>query len=149
MGKNNVNTFKTSTFIRSLYSVGFSSLMLSFYKTNLSFGFCRYIGKNNVGFSQYDTKNFVTSTINYEGASLLYQIATSILDGKNADKEINAVLQCNNATLTFEYKPDENNQMTAYLTINKNNQLITFKFNTIAYGIKTQLPEENSRKAIA
>ena len=109
--------------------------MMSFYNTNLSLCFCRYIGKNNAGLSQYDTNNLVTTTINYEGASLLYQIAISILNGKNSENEIKAVLQCNNAALIFDYV-SEGSQMVAYLSIDKNNQSITFRFSTHTYQVK-------------
>ena len=60
----------------------------------------------------------MTTTINYEGAAFLFQIALDILMGIDADKEVRAVLPCNNTNITFEYRPDENYQMTAYLTLN-------------------------------
>jgi hypothetical protein len=53
-----------------------------------------------------------------------------ILKDINPEKEIRAVLQCNKADLIFEYKPDRDSQMAAYLTIEKNNQSISFKFKT-------------------
>ena len=123
----------SNTIIKTLYSEGFSSLMMSYYKYILVLTFNPYIGKNNVGFPQYNIKTFLSTSVNYEEAALFYLTAMSILEGKNADKEISAVLTRNNATLTFEYKPDQNNQMTAYLVINKNNQIIPFRFNTKTY----------------
>jgi hypothetical protein len=125
-----------TTVIRNLYSPGFSSIVVSFYNYNLSFGFSRYIGKNNAGMSEYE-KSYLTTTVNYEGAALLYQIAMLIIYGKYSENEIKTVLQCNNnATLTFEYKYDQNNQFVAYLTINKNNESISFKFATHTYKVK-------------
>jgi hypothetical protein len=52
----------------------------------------------------------------------------SILSDKNSEIERLAALPCNNATLTLAYKREENNQMRAYMTIEKSNQSITFKF---------------------
>ena len=135
MGKNYKKA--VGTYIRTLYSKGFSSLMMSFYNTNLSFCFARYTGDNNAGLSQYDKKNLVTTTINYEGASLLHLLTMSILNDMNSEKEIKAMVSCNNAALIFEYSPDQNNQMGAYLTIDKNQQSITFRFPTHTYQIKT------------
>ena len=102
--------------------------MMSYYKLNLVFNFNPYIGKNNVGFLQFDKKTFLSTSVNYEEAAFFYLTAMSILEGKNADKEISAVLPRNNATLTFEYKPDQNNQ------------IISFRFN-----IKTYQSQENGR----
>ena len=47
-----------------------------------------------------------------------------------------AVVPCNHASLIFEYKPDQNKQMSAYLTINKNNHSILFKYPTHTYQVK-------------
>jgi len=111
--------------------------MMSFYNVNLSLRFCRWIGSDNTGRSQYDTKNALMTSANYDTASALYQLAMSIIYDINPEQEIKAVLPCNNNTnLIFEFKPDQNNQMTAYLTIEKNNQTITFKFQTHSYKIK-------------
>ena len=132
MVKNNTNAI--STFIRTLYDVGNSYLMMSFYKYNLSFRIGRWIEKNNSGYSRNDDSKPLVTSVNYEGASLLYQVAMSIVNGLNTDKEVKVEVQCNNNTnLTFEYKPDQNNQMVAYLTIDKNNQSITFKFMVHTY----------------
>jgi hypothetical protein len=46
------------------------------------------------------------------------------------------VLPCNKAALIFEYKPDQGNQMAAYLAIDKNNQSIPFKFKTKEVQVK-------------
>ncbi|MDR1334533.1 MAG: hypothetical protein LBJ71_04930 [Holosporaceae bacterium] len=52
----------------------------------------------------------------------------SVLTDINAEKEIRAVLNCNDVTLVFECKPDRGNQIAAFLTIEKNNRAIPFKF---------------------
>jgi hypothetical protein len=59
----------------------------------------------------------MTTTVNYEGASYLYLAAMSILEDRNSEKGMRAVLPCNNAALILECKPDQDNRMTAYLTI--------------------------------
>lgn len=58
----------------------------------------------------------------------MYQIASSIFNGNNPETQIKSVFSCNNATLTLEYKPDENNSMYTYLTIDKNSETLVFRF---------------------
>jgi hypothetical protein len=130
------NKVNTSTFIRSFYAPGYSSITVSYFNTNLSLRFYRYSGKDNIGLAQYDLKNGMTTTVNYEAASYLYQAAMFILKDINPEKEIRAVLPCNKAALIFEYKSDQGNQMAAYLTIDKNNQSISFKFKTHQAQVK-------------
>jgi hypothetical protein len=122
--------FYISTFMRNFYAPGYSSITLSFFNWNLSLRFYRYSGKNNVGRDHYDLKNGVTTTVDYDSASCLHQVAMFILDDINSEKEIRGVLQCNNAALIFEYKREQDNQMAAYLTIEKNDQSISFRFRT-------------------
>lgn len=125
----------SNTYIRTLYSSGFSFLMMSFFKTNLTFNFAPYLGKDNVGRSQYSKTEFLSTTVNYEGAAALYMTAMPILEGNESQMEL--VLPCSNqATLIFEYKLDQNNQMSAYLLINKNNSTMTFRFGTMQYKVK-------------
>ena len=120
--------------IRTLYAPGYSSLMMSYFKTNLVLGFTPYIGKDNLGFSQYCKKTFFSTSINPEGAAFFYMQASRILDCRHSGEQVEVVLPCNNNTiLTFEYKPDENNQMSAFMTINKNNVVTPFKFKTTEY----------------
>ena len=105
--------------IRNLYAPGFSFVTFSFYKTNLSISFTPWLGQNDVGISQYDTKNFLSTTINDESAASLYLLAKLILDG-NQRTPLLYTIECNGQTkLTFEYRPDQNNQMRAYLSIEK------------------------------
>ena len=130
-----MNNYKSAnTYIRCLYSQGYSSLMLSFLKTNLVFGFTPYIGKDSTGQSQYCREKFLSTSVNYEGASYFYQTAMLIIKETDPKKQITAKLLCNNnTTLILEYKPDEDNQMSAYLVINKNNDTIKFKFKIYQY----------------
>lgn len=124
-----------NTYIRTLYAPGFSSLMLSFFRTNLTLNFAPYLGKDNVGLSQYSKTEFLSTTVNDEGAATLYLSAMPILDGNGSQMEL--VLPCsNNATLILKYKPDQNNQMSTYLLINKNNRTIPFRFGTMQCRIK-------------
>lgn len=130
-------SYNTSTnlYVRALYSVGFSSLLMSFFKTNLVFRFIPYDGVDNKGLPKLNRTMFLSTSVNYDSAAFLYLAAMSILDGK--EEEIEAVLQCsNNTTLLFEYKPDENNQMASYLVINKNNQTIPFRFLTHQFQVR-------------
>jgi hypothetical protein len=79
-------------------------------------------------------KTHLSTSVNPEGAAFFHIHATRILDGKYSEEQVEVVLPCNNgASLTFEYKPDENNQMSAYMTINKNNEAIRFRFPTTEY----------------
>lgn len=124
-----------NTYIRTLYSPGFSSLMMSFFKTNLTLNFIPYLGKNNVGLSQYSKTEFLSTTVNYEGAAALYLAAMPILDGNGSQMEL--VLPCsNNTVLILEHKPDQDNQMSTYLLISKNNRMIPLRFGTIQYRVK-------------
>ena len=126
-----------NAYIRTLYSVGLSSIMISFFNTNLTLSFAPYIGKNHIGLDQYDFKKSLRTSINYEMATFLYLVAKSVIADQYAEQQISAVLQCNNhTTLIFEHKPDQYNQMDSYLTINKNNETISFKFKTHIYRVK-------------
>lgn len=85
-----------NTYIRTLYSPGFSFLMMSFFKTNLTLNFVPYLGKD---------------------VELVFPYS-------------------NNATLIFENKLDQDNQMGAYLLINKNNGTMNFRFGTMQYRVR-------------
>ena len=135
MSKKNSNKINASTYIRTIYSPGYSYMMMSFYNVNLSFSFCRFIGRNNAGKPQFE-KNHLTTSVNYEGAALLYHVIMPILNEANHWDEVKTTVPCNNAALIFEYKPDENNRMAAYITIEKNNQQISLKFPTLEYEYK-------------
>ena len=138
---NQNNQKSANTKIQTLYAPGFSYLAMSLYMTKFVFNFVPWLSQDNTGRSQYSKDIHLSTTITPEVVAYFYTQATSILDG-TAEKEIEAVLPCkNDATLFFQYKPDENNQMSAYLTINKDNKTISFRFPTIEY-------EEMSTKAV-
>jgi hypothetical protein len=98
--------------------------------------FYRYYGKNKDGSDQYDLKNGLTTTVNYENAYYLYQAAMYILKDINSEKEIRAVLPCNKADLILACKREQDDQMAVYLTIEKNNQSISFRFKTQQVQVK-------------
>jgi hypothetical protein len=129
MSKKHRGRINVSTVIRYFYSPD-SSMAVVYNGWHLSFRFYRYSGMDNRGFSKYDLKNGMIATVDYEYASCLYQVLMFILNDKNSEKGINIVFERNNFTLFFEYKPDENKQMAAYFTIEKNDQSISFEFNT-------------------
>lgn len=131
-----------NTVIRSLYSPGFASMMLSFYRTNLAVAFTPWISKDKTGRDRYDTKKFVSTTINDESVASLYFLSKSILEGKQCNP-LQYVIDCNNAKLIFEYRPDPNNKMRAYLSIEKDKITIPFEFAVQQYKIK-----ENGRMII-
>ncbi len=125
-----------NTYVRTMYSESLSSLVMSHYNTNFSLCFNRWVVKDSRGFDVYDTTNGLSTTLNYENASLLFQVAMSILSGANAENEVRVTLQCNNAELVFDYKHKEDGTMAAFLTINKNNQSILFEFITDTFQVK-------------
>jgi hypothetical protein len=126
-----INDKPANTQIRTLYSIGYSSLMLSYFKTNLVLSFVPYVGKDDRGFNAYSKNEFLSTSINHDGAAFFYMQAAQLLNGKDLDKPLEVSLPCNNgASLTFVYKPDEKN---VYLTINKNDMSIPFMFQTTRY----------------
>ena len=128
------NDKPTNVQIRTLYAPGFSYLMLSYFKASLVLSFTPFIGKDNLGFSQYCKKTFLSTSVNPDGAAFFYMHASRILDCRHSWEQVEVVLPCNNnTTLTFEYKRDENNQMSAFMTINKNSKAIRFRFPTKEY----------------
>ena len=129
---NNYNKNKSENIkIRTLCSPEVAYVEISYFRTYLTLKFVPWVGKDHNGLDQYCKKTFSSTTLNPEGAAYFYGIAMSIVNGKEADIQFPAVLPCkNDTTLTLEYKPDENNQMAAFLVINKNNETISFKFNT-------------------
>lgn len=126
----------SNVYIRSIYAPGFSFITLSFFKTNLSISFTPWLSKDATGRSQYDTKKYVSTTINDENAATLYLLSKQITDG-TLSNPVQYVIQCNKqAKLVFEYKPDPNTGMKAYLTIEKGKDKILFEFPTSQYKAK-------------
>jgi hypothetical protein len=114
-------------YLRSFASEGHSKLILSLFKANLTFKFVPYLGKDHNGVWAFDSKMFLSTSINYGGASLFWLAAKRILE--EGTDQVEVILPCNNnAALILEYKPDENGQMKAFLTIDKDRRKIAFKF---------------------
>jgi hypothetical protein len=136
MGKN--KRMAVSTFIRNIYSPYMSYITVKYFNWNLSLQFHPFVSKDGVtGKSFYDYSKSMTTTVSYEGAALLYLVAAKIFDDRHPEREIKAVLPClKNTALTLEYKPGQNNQWEVYLTIERNNTTIPFKFKTHTYTFR-------------
>ena len=130
MAQENHNSTTTSTQIRNFYSDGMAYLNISFFNTNLSFRFYPFAGKDQNGRSNYNMKAGQNTTVNFEGAYALYQVANDIISGKvNAT---NLPIPCvGGASLSLERKLAQDGKMETLFTINKNNVSIPFKFATI------------------
>lgn len=125
----------TSTQIRNFYSDGISYLNVSFFNTNLSFKFYPFIRKDNIGKSEYDLKNGINTTVNFEGAYALWDASNNIIDV--SINEINLPIPCAaGAILTLERKLGQNGEMETIFSISKNGILIPFKFQTTIYQTK-------------
>jgi len=116
--------------LRTLCTPGISYLVLSRFGLYLVLKLVPWTGKDNTGRDQYSKEKFISTTLNPDGAKFFYEVVTSILTGTETGEQFPVVFQCKrDTTLTIEYK-DENNQMTAYLVGNKNNETIPFRFKT-------------------
>lgn len=131
---NSNDDINVSTQIRNLYSDGISYLNVSFYNLNLSFKFYPFKERNiNNGRSRYDLNNGKNTTVNFEGAYVLYDLADKITKG--IAPEVNGVEQsipcAKGAELMFERKLNPStNQMETTFTIKKEGVIIPFKFST-------------------
>lgn len=135
MANNNNQRTNTSTQIRNFYSDGMSYLNVSFFNTNLSFRFYPFISKDNIGRSTYDMKNGLNTTVNYEGAYALLDVANDIIDGKI--NETNLPIPCAaGASLKLERKLAQDGTMETIFSITKNNITIGFRFNTMTQQTK-------------
>ena len=106
---------------------------IKFYNTNLSFQLYPYTGKNQNGRSTYDTKNGQQTTVSYDGAFALYQMAKDIIAGKLSEGII--TVPCNGASITMERKLGLSGPETVF-SLTKNNVTVPFKFQTIQRQIK-------------
>ena len=110
-------------YIKTSYSQGSASITYSFYKTNLSLRFTKWVGTNSVGLSEYDKTGALSTTISDESAAALYCIAKKIIAGK-VKNPVLLEIPCNNDTkIIFEYYPEQ-----AVLTIEKQGDRILFDF---------------------
>lgn len=130
---NNQKT-STSTQIRNFYSDGMSYLNVSFYNTNLSLKFCPFISKDNMGRSTFDLKNGQSTTIDFERASALSQIADDIIDGKV--NELDLPIECLGGSLDLHRGPAADGTIETVLTLTKNGMTIPFRFKTMTYQVK-------------
>ena len=104
---------------------------MSYYLSYLIMKLVPFTGVDRRGFARYSDDIFASTSIDRSGAALLISHINPILSGTDIEKPVQAVLPCLNGTsLTFEYRPDENKQMSAYLIISKNYTTIPFKFST-------------------
>lgn len=134
MPQNNTQP-KTSTQIRNMYSDGMCYLNISFFNTNLSFKFYPFLSKDDIGRSSYDMNHGQNTTVNYEYAYALYKLSNDIIEGKV--QECNLLIPCaGGASLTFERKLGQSGQYETLLTINKNNNIISYRFPTIIQQVK-------------
>ena len=118
------------------YSIGYSSLHLSYYGDLLTVSFQPYEGVDKDGKHQFSKKVFQSTTINHEGAAYFYCLAARVLNGIDLDKEFEACLQCGkNATLTLHYMKDNDrkDEMCAFFVIRKNDETIPFLFRKDPY----------------
>jgi hypothetical protein len=127
----------TNTNIRNIYSEGLSYINIRFYNFNLSFAFTPFASKNPNGTSQYNSQASISTTVSYDGAHAIYQIATDIINGKEAAKGVLLIVPCVGGTqLILERKPTMSGQMETIFTISKNGTSIPFRFPTHPYQVK-------------
>ena len=118
-----------NTEITTICEPGFASLLMSYFKTYLTLDFAQWLYYDNIGRSTYCQKTRKSTTVNAEGAKLFYQLSKSIIDGSASGKQVETVLPCKRDTsLIFEYKPESDGQMMAYLSINKEDKTIRLRF---------------------
>ena len=129
-----------NTHIKTLGSPGISQLTLSLYpceknnKKYLVLKFVPCIGKDDLGFDKYCNDTYPSTSIDYEGAKAFYPAVKAILDRPDSVKPFTTQLQCGkSATLTFAYKQEQDGTMGSYLTINKDNITVPFRFQTHQY----------------
>ena len=122
------NTYIRNVYIRNIYAPGFSFITLSFFKTNLSISFSRWLGRDENGFSKYDTKNYISTTISDENVAALYLLSNRIVNEKLTNP-VQFTIPCNKqSTITFESGIDQEGQMKIRLYIEKGKETILFEF---------------------
>lgn len=126
-----MNYYKENTYVGDFESPGYSLIRMSYYMIYLTLDFTPWLRWSKSGKSIYDIKSSLSTSIDTDGANYFYQIIMSIIREETSDKVIEAPLSCkNNTTLTLHYQPDEKKQMNAFLTIEKNDQVIAYRFAT-------------------
>lgn len=115
----------TTTHIRTIVSSGVSCITVKFYNNSLSFQFMPFQGKKADGSDQYDRKNFIMTTINYDSAYAMMQFATNIAENKIEGNQASMVIPCaNNTTLALDWKRETG----CTFTVTRNNMTIPFNF---------------------
>ena len=121
-------------YIRGLYSPGHSCIMAFFYRSNLSLRFARWIDKDERGIDRYD-KKFITTTISDEAVATLLLLSMQIISG-TLQNPAQYIFECFKATVLFEYRPDQNGQMRAYISMEKDKEKILFEFRVAQWKTK-------------
>lgn len=125
----------TSTQIRNMYSEGMSYMNIKFFNTNLSFCLYPFVSKDPTGRSNYDMKNGQQTTVNFEGAYAIFQVAQDIISGKI--QEVNLPVPCAaGASIVLERKMGQSGKMETLFSISKNNTIVVFRFQTIDQQVK-------------
>ena len=128
---NNNNHERYSTYLRTLYSPGFSAILLSYYKIHLSLLFQPFERTDpRAGMDVYSKRGIMT-TVNYAGAFGLWKSCYDIIHG-NAETLAVTIHCARNATLTLEKRaPGE-----VFLTISKDSEIISHKFASLTTKVK-------------
>ena len=125
------NRTQTSTQIRNLYSEGVSYMNIKFFNTNLCFQLYPFMSKDNTGRSNYDMKNGISTTVNFEGAFLLMKTADDIINGKIISTNVN--IPCaGGASISLNCQRGLNGVPEVVFGISKNNINIPFKFAVVS-----------------
>ena len=123
----------TSTMCRNIYSQGISYINVKFYGTNLSFQFA----PATPGGKGFDKSRSLMTTVNWETAFALYQVAMDIINGREAASGSTLVIPCaSGASLCLDRKAGPSGQMETFFVIMKNNDSIPFLFTTHTVQVK-------------
>lgn len=141
MSDNNRTT--TTTQIRNLYSDQMSYMNIKFFNTNLCFSLFPFVSKDNIGKSNYDTKNGLSTTVNFEGAYALYNVSKNIIDRNMNECDISIPCAAG-ATLNLRRSISQSGSLETIFIISKNGNSIPFKFQTI----NMQISYDNGQKGI-
>ena len=119
----------SNIYIQQLHSWGFSCLTLSYYLSGLVLKLVPFTGVDRRGFARYSDDIFASTSIDRNGAALLISHIVPVLSGKDLEKAVQVVIPCrSDKAVSFEYRPDEERQMSAYLSVSDREKTIPFKF---------------------
>lgn len=117
----------TTTLIRTIYSEGYSYVVIKFYNTNLAFQFVPFLRKDETGKNIYDVAKAQSTTITQDSAYALFKFGSDILS--NLLQEGTISVNGNNSVISIEKKFGPSGIETI-LSITKNGITIPFKFST-------------------